>query len=146
MKNEIISNLNCGWADFCLGLGYHERISFIRDIPEDILNGVSSFKATGIGAIEFDCEGWTFTLLMKESGCLIIEEKNDIQIFEIDEIPNDICLNLFNSVKNHVEEWVEFQNGNETKEFKESYKKQIQSRIKIIELMEDLEIYQKLKG
>ncbi|PWM81004.1 MAG: hypothetical protein DBY41_04580 [Clostridium sp.] len=146
MKNEIISNLNCGWADFCLGLGYHERISFIRDIPEDILNGVSSFKATGIGAIEFDCEGWTFTLLMKEGGCLIIEEKNDIQIFEIDEIPNDICLNLFNSVKNHVEEWVEFQNGNETKEFKESYKKQIQSRIKIIELMEDLEIYQKLKG
>lgn len=146
MKNEIISNLNCGWADFCLGLCYHEKISFIRDIPEDILNGVSSFKATGIGAIEFDCEGHSFTLLMKESGCLIIEEKNDIQIFEIDEIPNDICLNLFNSVKNHVEEWVEFQNGNETKEFKESYKKQIQSRIKIIELMEDLEIYQKLKG
>ena len=146
MKNEIISNLNCGWADFCLGLGYHEKISFIRDIPEDILNEVSSFKATGIGAIEFDCEGHSFTLLMKESGCLIIEEKNDIQIFEIDEIPNDICLNLFNSVKNHVEEWVEFQNGNETKEFKESYKKQIQSRIKIIELMEDLEIYQKLKG
>lgn len=146
MKNEIISNLNCGWADFCLGLGYHEKISFIRDIPEDILNGVSSFKATGIGAIEFDCEGHSFTLLMKDSGCLIIEEKNDIQIFEIDEIPNDICLNLFNSVKNHVEEWVEFQNGNETKEFKESYKKQIQSRIKIIELMEDLEIYQKLKG
>lgn len=146
MKNEIISNLNCGWADFCLGLGYHEKISFIRDIPEDILNGVSSFKATGIGAIEFDCEGHSFTLLMKESGCLIIEEKNGIQIFEIDEIPNDICLNLFNSVKNHVEEWVEFQNGNETKEFKESYKKQIQSRIKIIELMEDLEIYQKLKG
>lgn len=146
MKNEIISILNCGWADFCLGLGYHEKISFIRDIPEDILNGVSSFKATGIGAIEFDCEGHSFTLLMKESGCLIIEEKNDIQIFEIDEIPNDICLNLFNSVKNHVEEWVEFQNGNETKEFKESYKKQIQSRIKIIELMEDLEIYQKLKG
>lgn len=146
MKNEIISNLNCGWADFCLGLGYHERISFIRDIPEDILNGVSSYKATGIGAIEFDCEGWAFTLLMKESGCLIIEEKDEIQIIEIDENPNDICLNLFNSVKNHVEEWVEFQNGNETKEFKESYKKQIQSRIKIIELMEDLEIYQKLKG
>ena len=144
MKNAIISNLDCGWADF--NLGYHERISFIRDIPEDILNGVSSFKATGIGAIEFDCEGHSFTLLMKESGCLIVEEKNDIQIIEVDEIPNDICLNLFNCVKNHVEEWVEFQNGNETKEFKESYKKQIQSRIKIIELMEDLEIYQKLKG
>lgn len=123
-----------------------KKISFIRDIPEDILNGVSSFKATGIGAIEFDCEGHSFTLLMKESGCLIIEEKNDIQIIEIDENPNDICTNLFNCVKNHVEEWVEFQNGNETKEFKESYKKQIQSRIKIIELMEDLEIYQKLKG
>ena len=136
MKNEIISNLNCGWADFCLGLGYHERISFIRDIPEDILTGVSSYKATDIGAIEFDCEGWTFTLLMKESGCLIIEEKDEIQIIEIDEI----CTNLFNCVKNHVEEWVEFQNGDETKEFKESYKKHIQSQIKIIELMEELEI------
>lgn len=97
MKNEIISNLNCGWADF--NLGYHERISFIRDIPEDILNGISSYKATGVGAIEFDCEGHSFTLLMKESGCLIIEEKDDIQIIEIDEIPNDICLNLFNCIK-----------------------------------------------
>ena len=77
---------------------------------------------------------------MKESGCLIIEEKDEIQIIEIDENPNDICTNLFNCVKNHVEEWVEFQNGDETKEFKESYKKHIQSQIKIIELMEELEI------
>lgn len=83
---------------------------------------------------------------MKESGCLIIEEKDDIQIIEIDEIPNDICLNLFNCIKNHVKEWVEFQNGDETKEYKKSYENHLQSHIKIIELMEELEIYEKMKG
>lgn len=97
----------CGWAHINIGT-YKERMSYLTDVPTELLNAAINFIDKGNAqAIDFDCEGRSFTLVFGNDGVYIIDKKGmkpRVRTMNVDVL--DLILGIFKDVNGHINEWV----------------------------------------
>ena len=106
LDKQILTNLKAGWCDFNLG-NFKGRVSYVRDVPTDIINGYIEYVKTGHCVIEFDEEKSYFSLVVcNDQEVYIIAHRNTLEYYKIDLNAADIVIELFNEVENNLDDWI----------------------------------------
>lgn len=128
MLNEsILTNLRAGWCDFSLG-NFKGRISYIRDVPSDIINGYMDYVKAGHCVIEFDEEtSWFSLVICNESEIYIIAHRDGLEFYSIDLNAHDVLDELFTEIEENLEDWVNW--GIYSYDEKDIYRDELQNKI-----------------
>lgn len=58
----MLSTPQCGWSTMKIGK-FKKTVSYLTDVPNDLINAFISFFETGTGAASFECEPYKFDLI-----------------------------------------------------------------------------------
>ena len=108
---KYFKNLHAGWADLEIE-DFKGRISYIRNIPWDILRAYEEYLIFGHCIIPFDEEKTDFYIYVNDIEIIIIRSDavNQRQIFIIQEIPAQFIKNIALDVALNIKEWCEWNN------------------------------------
>lgn len=97
-----------GWVHFELER-FSASISYLTDVPLDILDACIAYKKSGSGSVCFDCEGWMFTIVFTPYQIFIIEEKDETKLWEFfNTTPNEFVKEIISDIESNKKEWLEF--------------------------------------
>ena len=80
----MIKNNGHGWGTFKLGK-FTGRISYIEDVPVDLLQAFIDWRDKGSGCAWFDEEGTEFTLALTPYSMYLIVERGGVEIIDLSE-------------------------------------------------------------
>lgn len=105
----ILSNVLNGWCDFEIGKDICFSVSYITDVPLDVLDAILDYSKKMTCLVTFDGEGFIVSLLITETTTFILVDDNEYKCFVIDCIsPKVIIKNLFYCIKDNVSSWAKF--------------------------------------
>ena len=82
------------------------RASYIREVPDDCLDAfILGLKNRLPVVIEFDAEGWEFTLVSKYYSTFIIVEAEDTKLIEINKTNMELAREIINDIESNIELW-----------------------------------------
>ena len=104
----MISNPKHRWCNFDLGT-FHGTLSYLTDVPMDLLNAFIQYHTTGTGIAWFNEEGTWFALVITPYSRFIIEEKDKSVLYEFSEIRIDnLEKELIEDIEKDLVGWSEF--------------------------------------
>lgn len=116
----------CGWTTVSIG-DFNMRASYLTDVPGDCLNAfIHSFESDLPAAIEFDAEGWEFTLISDFYSTYIILKYDEPKLIEINIGREQLALELIDDIENNIYLWSQWQDDDSIKENKEYLCEKIQ--------------------
>ena len=80
----MIQNNRHGWGTFQLG-NFTGRISYIEDVPVDLLQAFIDWREKGSGCAWIDEEGTEFTFVLTPYSMFVISERNNTELFNLSE-------------------------------------------------------------
>lgn len=105
----MLSTPVCGWTTVSIG-DFTMRASYLTDIPGDCLNAfIHSFESDLPAAIEFDAEGWEFTLISDFYSTFIILKYDEPKLIEINIGREQLALELINDIEKNIYLWSQWQ-------------------------------------
>lgn len=123
----ILTNLKAGWCNFNLG-DFKGRVSYIRDVPNDIINGYMEYIKTEHCVIEFDEEdSWFSLVICNEGDIYIIAHRDKLEFYSIDLNSHDVLDELFTEIEENLEDWVNW--GIYSYDEKDIYRNELQNKI-----------------
>lgn len=126
LHKPILTNLKAGWCDFNLG-DFKGHVSYIRDVPTDIINGYMEYITTGHCIIEFDEEGSYFSLIIcNDQDVHIITHRKSLEYYNLDLNAADVIIELFNEVENNIDAWINW--SDYLCDEKDMYKSELQDK------------------
>lgn len=109
----MISEPFCGWCDFKLGY-FDGRLSYITDVPVDLLSAFINYRESGAGAAYLDGEQYgKFTFVLSYQAAYIIEDKEDsiLHVFrdiDLNDLEKELMLDIYENIKRWSSSfWVE---------------------------------------
>ena len=106
----MIANPWCGWCDFTLG-NFKARLSYLTDVPIDLLDAFVDYYAKGKGVAYFDTEGTYLTLVLSQytQDIFLIEDADELVLHTFPDIHiNTLCDDLISDIENDFEKWCHF--------------------------------------
>lgn len=108
----MLSNIKHGWCDFDIG-NEHHVVSYISDVPVDIINCFIKYYMYGAGIAYLDKEGDDFSFLLDLHGAKVITSIDTDGSFEdtfketfIDCNINELAQELYHDIADYFEEWI----------------------------------------
>lgn len=115
----------CGWTTVSIG-DFNMRASYLTDVPGDCLNAfIHSFESDLPATIEFDAEGWEFTLISDFYSTFIILKYDEPKLIEINIDRKELALELINDISQNIDLWSSWQDDDSSEENKEYLHKRI---------------------
>lgn len=97
-----------GWTNVEIG-DFVDRASYITDVPNDCLDAFIFGLKNGFPVtVEFDAEGWEFTIVSKFYDTFIIMEKEEVEIITTDKTVLDLAEELIEDIELHIDDWSEW--------------------------------------
>ena len=104
----MITNNGHGWGTFKLG-EFTGRLSYMEDIPVDLLQAFIDWHDKGSGCAWIDEEGTEFTLVLTPYSMYIIVERDGTELVDLSELKiEEIEKELIDDIENDFEGWVNF--------------------------------------
>lgn len=104
---KFISTPQAGWSSLNLP-EYHGSLSYIDDIPMMLCQLIEQYKTTHAAACSFDCEGYSFLLILSEYSIDILEFKeSEVPTpFHSQIDPDQFCKQVLEELSNDIQPWV----------------------------------------
>ena len=102
---KMIDDINHGWASFEIE-NFYAPLSYLTDVPFDVMNALITYKDTGCCSVWFDCEGWNFTLTITPYNSFIISEKDKAELIELSIQPEELINTLYADIINNEDAWI----------------------------------------
>ena len=104
----MIRNNGNGWGTFKLG-NFTGRLSYIEDVPVDLLQAFIDWHDKGSGCAWIDEEGTEFTLVLTPYSAYMIVERGGVELFDLSELKiEEIEKELIDDIESDFEGWVKF--------------------------------------
>lgn len=104
----MITNNGNGWGTFKLG-NFTGRLSYIEDVPVDLLQSFIDWHDKGSGCAWIDEEGTEFTLVLTPYSAYVIVERGGVELIDLSELKiEEIEKELIDDIENDFEGWVKF--------------------------------------
>lgn len=102
----ILQKPRNGWSALCFK-EYYGRLSYIDDVPSLICQLIQQYQANKQAVTTFDCEGYSFTLVLTECSIDVLEFKDEIPtLFHIQGDPDVLCKQLIQDLQTYLTAWV----------------------------------------
>lgn len=103
----ILQKPRNGWSALCFK-EYYGRLSYIDDVPSLICQLIQQYQANKQAVTTFDCEGYSFTLVLTECSIDVLEFKDEIPtLFHIQGDPDVLCKQLIQDLQTYLTAWVD---------------------------------------
>lgn len=117
----MFSTPEYGWTNVNLG-NFFSRASYLTDIPLDLLNAlISAYKYGTIPAVDFDAEGYGFTVVVSiysHKVYIILDEEESPELFAVDMTMKEFVEEVNNDITTYLHEWTLFDyDVNDTEEY-----------------------------
>ena len=104
----MIKNNGHGWGTFKLG-DFTGRLSYIEDVPVDLLQAFIDWHDKGSGCAWIDEEGTEFTLVLTPYSMYVIIERDGIELVDLSELKiEEIEKELIEDIESDLVGWSEF--------------------------------------
>lgn len=104
----MIENDGHGWGTFKLG-NFTGRLSYIEDVPVDLLQAFIDWHDKGSGCAWIDEEGTEFTLVLTPYSMYVIVERGGVELIDLSELKiEEIEKELIDDIENDLTGWSEF--------------------------------------
>ena len=104
----MIKNNGHGWGTFKLG-NFTGRISYIGDVPVDLLQAFIDWHDKGSGCAWIDEEGSEFTLVLTPYSIYVIVERDCVELVDLSELKiEEIEKELIEDIESDLNGWHEF--------------------------------------
>lgn len=104
----MFSKPKCGWSKFSVN-EYSAPVSYVTDVPIDVLDLLITYKTNYCGSMRFDCEGYEFIIILTPYNIYIIEEKDESTLIQVDSISsNEFVKIALKDIKDYKDDWVVF--------------------------------------
>lgn len=106
----MISNPMCGWCRFALE-NFDWTVSYLTEVPIDLLNAFIDYYTKGYGVTVFDTEGTYITLVMTRynDSVYVIEEEKELVLYDFSKYRvDDLCNELINDIESDLGDWYNF--------------------------------------
>jgi hypothetical protein len=101
----MIDNPKYGWCHFQIG-DFSRTVSYLTDVPLDLLEAFTYLYNKGAGAVYFDEEGNDFTLLLTPNSVYIVEEQFIPVLHKFDNIDtNELTRELIADIEKDFIRW-----------------------------------------
>lgn len=109
-KTELIlTQPGYGWSSINLQnetTQFHFPVSYLTDIPADVLTGCIHFCKDGVSAIHFDGESeGELTLVLTQTELYVI---TDDSFLRFDMSGDTFCTNILHDIRQHMKDWCMF--------------------------------------
>ena len=112
----MIKNDGHGWGTFKLG-NFTGRLSYIEDVPVDLLQAFIDWHDKGSGCAWIDEEGTEFTLVLTPYSVYVIVERGGVELIDLSELKiEEIEKELIDDIENDLTGWSEFLPNDEIEE------------------------------
>lgn len=102
----ILQKPRNGWSALCFK-EYYGRLSYIDDVPSLICQLIQQYQTDKQAVTTFDCEGYSFTLVLTEYSIDVLEFKDEIPtLFHIQGDPDVLCKQLIQDLQTYLTAWV----------------------------------------
>lgn len=104
---QIITTPQAGWSSLDLP-EYHAPLSYIDDIPMMFCHLIEQYKTTHVAAYRFDCEGYSFILILSEYSIDILEfkESETPRLFHSEMDTDQFCKQVIQDLCKDITHWV----------------------------------------
>lgn len=124
----MIQNNRHGWGTFKLG-NFTGRISYIEDVPVDLLQAFIDWHDKGSGCAWIDEEGTEFTFVLTPYSAYVIVERGGVELIDLSELKiEEIEKELIDDIENDLTGWSEFLPNDDVEEIL-FHMNQIQNRL-----------------
>ena len=97
-----------GWSRLEIG-NWSDRISYLDDAAFMLLETIiKSYEEPAIQSVEFDAEGYEWTLVFDGEKVTVITEKDETEITNLDISRTDIAKGIIDDIRHDVRDWVNF--------------------------------------
>ena len=104
----MITNNGHGWGTFKLG-NFTGRLSYMEDVPVDVLQAFIDWHDKGSGCAWIDEEGTEFTLVLTPYSAYVIVERGGVELIDLSELKiEEIEKELIDDIENYLTGWSEF--------------------------------------
>ena len=104
----MIKNDGHGWGTFKLG-NFTGRLSYMEDVPVDLLQAFIGWHDKGSGCAWIDEEGTEFTLVLTPYSAYVIVERGGVELIDLSELKiEEIEKELIDDIESDFEGWVKF--------------------------------------
>lgn len=106
----MISNPMFGWCRFALE-NFDWTVSYLTEVPIDLLNAFIDYYTKGYGVTVFDTEGTYITLVMTRynDSVYVIEEEKEFVLYDFSKYRvDDLCDELINDIESDLGGWYSF--------------------------------------
>lgn len=125
----MIKNVGNGWSKFNLG-SFKGHPSYITSVPIDILEAFIDYHKKGCGCAFFDEEGNDFTLVINPYSLLIIEEKEEIKVYDLSDLNiKELEKELINDIESDIDNWMYWEPCCKFNDNSEKYLKELRDKL-----------------
>ena len=104
----MIKNDGHGWGTFKLG-DFTGRLSYMEDVPVDLLQAFIDWHHKGSGCAWIDEEGTEFTLVLTPYSMYVIVERGGVELIDLSELKiEEIEKELIDDIESDFEGWVKY--------------------------------------
>lgn len=135
----MITNSKFRWCTFNVE-NFNRRVSYLTDVPMDLLDCFLSYFEDNVGICTFDEEGSEFSLVLTTGYSYILCEEKDIENIKTS-IP-DLAKELLSDIKRDMDAWVSWEPRYEDYTEKEILNRKIELKRKMSELEKELIFYE----
>lgn len=130
----MIQNNGHGWGTFQLG-NFTGRISYIEDVPVDLLQAFIDWREKGSGCAWIDEEGTEFTFVLTPYSMFVISERNNTELFNLSEFKfEEIEKELIDDIESDLDGWSEFIPNDDIEEI-QSHREIICTKLSILKVL-----------
>ena len=130
----MIQNNRHGWGTFQLG-NFTGRISYIEDVPVDLLQAFIDWREKGSGCAWIDEEGTEFTFVLTPYSMFVISERNNTELFNLSEFKfEEIEKELIDDIESDLDGWSEFLLNDDLEEI-QSHRERICTKLSILKVL-----------
>lgn len=105
-SQTILATPNAGWSSLLLN-GYRGRLSYLDNIPMMLMDLILEYTKKQSACCTFDCEGYSFTLVLADQEVNIIEHKEKTpEFFPCENHPDMFCKQILFDIEQNLPAWV----------------------------------------
>lgn len=114
----MIRNNGNGWGTFKLG-DFIGCLSYIEDVPVDLLQAFIDWHDKGSGCAWIDEEGTEFTLVLTPYSMYVIVERDGVELIDLSELKvEEIEKELIDDIESDLTGWAKFLPSKDEEEIK----------------------------
>ena len=112
---KYFKNLHVGWADLEIE-NFKGHVSYVRNVPWDILRAYEEYQIYGHCIIPFDEEGTEFNIYVDDVSIIIVRYNGQYEVYEIGITPAEFIKNIALDISENLSRWHKwyYSEGDET--------------------------------